>query len=92
MSNILLFINSLACGLIAIRLIFYSRNGSVHKPLISLMAYLIIVATGSVPIRAALGDYPVHDISETVLNTVLCIAVFAVRGNLAQLFYGLRSQ
>ncbi|CNG43469.1 TPA: phage holin family protein [Yersinia enterocolitica] len=92
MNTLLLIINSMSCGLIALRLMFYTSNGAVHKPLVSFIAYLIVVATGSVPIRALMGDYPVHDISETVLNTVLCIAVFAVRGNLAQLFYGLRSQ
>ncbi|PVZ84851.1 phage holin family protein [Serratia sp. S1B] len=87
----LLIINSIACGLLALRLMFYSREGSIHRPLVSIAAYLITVAAGSVPIRALTGSYPMHDISGTVINTVLCIAVFAVRGNLAQLFDGLRA-
>lgn len=92
LNHILLVINSIACGSLAIRLMLYTRCGSVHKPAISFAAYLIIVAAGSVPIRALMGSYPIHDISETVINTVLCVAVFAVRGNLATLFYGLRPQ
>lgn len=92
MNTLLLIINSTACGLIALRLMFYTRNGAEHKPLISFMAYLIVVATGSVPIRALMGDYPVHDISEAVLNTVICIAVFAAHGNVSKLFYGLGPQ
>ncbi|PVZ79521.1 phage holin family protein [Serratia sp. S1B] len=92
MDSLLLIINSTACGLLALRLVLYSRSGSAHKPFISITAYLLIVAAGSVPIRALMGDYPAHDISETVINSILCIAVFMVRGNLAQLFNGLRSK
>lgn len=88
MNNILPWINAIACGLIALRLITFSRKGGEYRPFIALVAYLIVVATASVPIRFFFGDYPIHDISETFLNVTLCVAVFAVKGNMARMFRG----
>ncbi len=88
MNNILPWVNAIACGLIALRLMTFSRKGEQHRPLIAVVAYLIVVATASVPIRFFFGDYPIHDISETFLNVTLCVAVFAVKGNIARMFRG----
>ncbi|AOY00088.1 phage holin family protein [Jeongeupia sp. USM3] len=84
---ILLTINALICAAACLRLITYRRDGARHRVLISMLAYVLIVATGTVALRTLLGLYhaPV-DPSEVVINAVLCFAVFGVRGNVAELF------
>lgn len=81
MNDLLPIINSVACGLISLRLLTFTKRGLQHRPFISFTAYLLIVTTASVPIRYFFGTYPAHDISETVLNVILCIAVFSAKGN-----------
>lgn len=83
---ILLTINALICTATCLRLITFNRDGARHRPFIAWLAYVLIVATGSVPLRMLLGLYhiPVEP-SEVAINAVLCIAIFGVRGNVAEL-------
>lgn len=82
----LLYINALICAATCLRLISYQRGGATHKPVVAWLAYVLIVATGSVAIRAVLGTYSIPvDPSEVVINAVLCVASFCARGNVAAL-------
>lgn len=82
----LLYINALLCAATCLRLIAYNRNGATHKPAIAWLAYVLIVATGSVTIRTFLGVYEIPvDPSEVVINSALCFATFCARGNVAAL-------
>jgi hypothetical protein len=87
-----MIVNGLSCGLMSARIIGYRRNGAKFSRSASLLAYLIIIASGTVAIRIAFGEYVVIDPTETLLNVTLCIAVFRARGNVSHLFYGERSQ
>ena len=89
---LLMLVNGLSCGLISARMIGYRRNGAKFSRSASLLAYLIIIASGTVAIRIVFGEYVVIDPAETLLNVTLCIAVFRARGNVSHLFYGERSQ
>ncbi|MBW2958092.1 holin [Hafnia phage yong2] len=83
---ILLHINALACGLIALRLMLFNRQGAKHKWLGAIGAYVLIVAAASVPIRIITGTYIAADISETLINIMFCGLVLRARGNFMQLF------
>ena len=89
---LLMIVNGLSCGLMCARMLGYRRNGARFSRSASLLAYLIIIASGRVAIRIAFGEYVVIDPAETLLNVTLCIAVFRARGNVSHLFYGERSQ
>ncbi|WP_029987501.1 MULTISPECIES: phage holin family protein [unclassified Serratia (in: enterobacteria)] len=89
---LLAFANGLSCGLMCTRMLTYRRNGAKFNRSASLLAYLLIIASGTVAIRIAFSEYRIIDPAETLLNLVLCMAVFRARGNVSQLFYGERSQ
>ncbi|GGY03855.1 phage holin family protein [Paludibacterium paludis] len=84
--NTVLMLDALICGAICARLILYRRRGADHRPLASAIAYLLIVAAGVIPLRALFGlPHPVS-VAQLILNAVLCLAVFSVRGNVVDLF------
>ncbi|MFQ0831240.1 phage holin family protein [Serratia fonticola] len=88
---LLAILNGVSCGFMSARMLVYRRNGAKFNRGASLLAYLLIVASGTVAIRIAFGEYKIVDPAETLLNLVLCVAVLRVRGNVAQLFYGMKS-
>lgn len=80
-NDLLLSVNALACGLMALRLIAFRRNGASYNRTASLFAYLLIIASGTVAIRILFGEYRTVDPAETLLNIALCVAMFAAKGN-----------
>ncbi|MGQ5524836.1 phage holin family protein [Chitinimonas sp. PSY-7] len=74
------------CGFIALRLLAFRRVEGQHRPRVAWMAYLLVVATGSVPLRHLLGQSVPLDVSSLVMALLLAVAVCAARGNLADLF------
>lgn len=42
-------LNSVICGVIVIVLMFYRRGDATHRPLISLLAYVMVLVYASVP-------------------------------------------
>lgn len=85
LTEALTLVNGVMCGAICARLLSYRRKGAKYKRWASLLAYLMIVATGGIAIRIALGAYRAVDFSECLLNIVLCIAVFTARGNVCDI-------
>lgn len=86
MTNDLITItNAVICALIALRLLTFQRNGAAHRYWGGILAYALIVATASVFIRVIMGEYRNTDISEIIINIVLCVAVFNAKGNIVQL-------
>nr|WP_255519149.1 phage holin family protein [Serratia sp. ASV30] len=81
----LLTINAIVCGATAFRLMAYRRNGATHRPMVTVFAWLLIVASASVTIRTLTGDYHVANWSETLINVALCIAVVRARGNVMRI-------
>lgn len=102
MTTIMLLINALLCAAICLRLILFRREGGAHRPLASLLAYLLTVSAGAMAIAILLlclvpettetTLYAVDMLiaalghAQTVLNLVLCVAILAVRGNVVDLF------
>ncbi|MFI8418121.1 phage holin family protein [Serratia sp. NPDC078756] len=84
-SEILLIVNALVCALSALRLMTFRRAGGAHRPLAAWCAYLLIIASASVPIRVLAGEYVSADWSETLINIAFCVTVWAARGNVMQL-------
>lgn len=85
MSKLDLF-TAVLCALSAIRLILFARAGSTHRPYASLLAYLLIVATGALALLILFGL--VHGTSwpQLLINAVFTAALWAVRGNVVELF------
>lgn len=50
-------LNAVICGVIVIVLMFYRRGGATHRPLISLLAYVMVLVYASVPFRFVFGLY-----------------------------------
>lgn len=95
----MLLINALLCAAICLRLILFRRGGGAHRPLASLLAYMLTVASGAAALAALLlllmpaGSTATIQLllaciyrAQAVLNLVLCVAIFAMRGNVVELF------
>jgi hypothetical protein len=80
-------LDALICAAICLRVIFFSRQGAVHRPIAGVVAYIIVIAAGAVPLRAAMGDLPEPTVPAVVLHAVLALAIFAARGNVVELFH-----
>ncbi len=94
--DLLLIANSIICSGIAMRVMFFQRNGSRHRRWGGWIAYFLIVAAASIPLRTAysyLYHFPMTaDLSEVVINAVMFAAVLKTRGNVVQIFKISRSQ
>ena len=94
--DLLLIANALICGGIALRVMFFQRNGSRHRRWGGWIAYFLIEAAASIPLRTAysyLYHFPMTaDLSEVVINAVMFAAVLKTRGNVVQIFKISRSQ
>ncbi|MHA7847131.1 phage holin family protein [Serratia sp. D1N4] len=80
-------INAVVCAVIAIRLLTFRRDGGEYVRWGAYLAYCLILATGSVTIRIAMGAYEgTTDPAELFINAVLCVMVLRAKGNVVQLF------
>ena len=60
----------------------FSRGGRTHKWYFSVLAYLLALSFFSIPIRIWIGDYPVVDRSELVVNIGFLVVMILSRGNI----------
>lgn len=86
--HVLLNANAIICAVTSLRLITFRRAMAAHNRLTSVIAYVLVVATGSVTIRVITGEYFYTDWTEVLINLLLCIAVLRVRGNVGRLLRG----
>jgi len=77
---------ALLCALIAIRLLFFRRNGAAHRPWAARLAYALIVMAGAVAIGVAFERYEWALLALNGITAILCVAIYAVRGNVVELF------
>lgn len=77
---------ALLCALIAARLLFFRRAGGVHRPWAAGLAYGLIVMSGAVAISVLFGRYDWALLAQNGITAVLCVAIYAVRGNVVELF------
>ena len=78
-------INALICGVIVLVLMFYQRDGARHRPVISLLAYFVVLVYASVPLRYLFGLYHDSHWLVVIVNLLICAAVLRARGNVASL-------
>ena len=94
--DLLLLLNAIICAGIAVRVMSFQRNGSRHRRWGAWIAYFLIVASASIPIRAAYSLWyqtpMAADLSEVIINAVMLAAVLKTRGNVVQIFKMTRSQ
>lgn len=76
---------ALICTAIAIRLATFNRNGGDYRPLPAMLAWLLTVAAGSVPLRAVLGVMPAPDPAAVLLAAVVLTALLGSRGSVMRL-------
>lgn len=84
--------NVLLCSLIVVRLSLFRKNGARHRTWASWLAYLLILAYSTVPIRYMFDHYTNTHWAAFVINAVICVAVYRSSGNVAKLFSVLRHQ
>lgn len=77
-------INGLVCAAVCLRLLTYQRNGSPHKPMISWLAYMLIVASGGEAIMSLTGAETYVSITQLAISIGMAVAVFAHRGNVSK--------
>lgn len=84
--NHLQLINAGICLLLALCLLVFRRDGATHRPLVSLLAYLLIVSAGSVAVLTLFGLVEQAQLPQLFINLVLLLALLAQRGNVAEVF------
>ncbi len=83
-------VNAVICLVIVGVLMFYQRRGSRHRPVISFMAYMAVLAYAAIPFKLIFGLYPQSSWLVVVVNVLICAAVLWCRGNVARLIDVLR--
>jgi len=81
-----IILNVVFCILIIFRIVIWRRNGKRYRPFISLLAWLLVVSCAAVIMSLLSGYYRVADWAETLINGLLCTAVYYSSGNIAHLF------
>ena len=84
-NDVLLLIDALVCAVMALQLMAFQRGSLTYRPLASLCAWVLIVASASVPIHILTGEYSTANWSETFINVALCIAVVRAQGNVMKI-------
>ena len=81
---------------IASRVVTIRRTGSQHRRWGGWLAYFLIVAAASIPVRVVYAIWlrtPMAvDLSEVIINAVMLAAVIKTRGNVVQIFKISRSK
>lgn len=78
-------INALICAVIVLVLMFYQRDGARHRPMVSMLAYFVVLVYASIPFRYLFGLYQESHWMVVIVNLLICAAVLRARGNVASL-------
>ena len=89
-SDPMVIANVTICSAIALRLMFFRKPGAHHQWWASWLAYLLVLAYGSVPFRYFFENYNHTSWASITINLVFCAAVFRSRGNVAEILAVLR--
>jgi len=81
----IVIINVALCVVIALRLMFFRKPGAQHSTAASWLAYLLILAYGSVPIKFAFNGYAGTHTVTVIINFIMIVLVLRARGNAAKL-------
>ncbi|ECE0486487.1 phage holin family protein [Salmonella enterica subsp. enterica] len=78
-------VNVIVCTLIIVRIIVFRKKDCRHKPAISLLAWSMSVSCCVVITALLSGFYRLADCAEIVINSVVCISLHIMSGNLSNL-------
>ncbi|WHU82998.1 phage holin family protein [Pantoea agglomerans pv. betae] len=84
-SDFLTVIDVAICAAIALRLMVFSKTGRTHKRGISWIAAGLILFYGNFALLWLFGQYHASGWPVVVANGLICLAVFAARGNVSRL-------
>ncbi|OQV43411.1 hypothetical protein BZ160_04635 [Pantoea vagans] len=84
-SDFLTVIDVAICAAIALRLMVFSKTGRTHKRGISWIAAGLILFYGNFALLWLFGQYHASGWPVVIANALICIAVFAARGNVARI-------
>ncbi|KHE07010.1 phage holin family protein [Citrobacter braakii] len=88
--NIPGLLNVALCTVIVLTLFFYRRKDATHKPLVSWLAWLLMLVYAVTPLRYLCG-LPLPDSWGVVLgNLLFCVLVVWARGNVSKILSLLR--
>lgn len=79
------YLNAGICAAIAIRLMLFRQRGCQHKWSYSILAYILIVATGIISIQILMHQYSHVHFWEVIINSIVCVSVFMAQGNVAKI-------
>lgn len=82
----LFLIQASLCALIAVRLLLFRRGNATYRPWAARLAYLLVVLAGAVTIGVLFGRYEWAMLAQNGITGVMCLALYAVRGNVVELF------
>ena len=83
--HMLTILYAMICAAIAIRLATFNRNGGDYRPIPAMLAWLLTVAAGSVPLRVLLGVMPAPEPAAVLLAAVVLTALIGSRGSVMRL-------
>ncbi|MFJ2997523.1 phage holin family protein [Raoultella planticola] len=88
--NIPGLLNMALCTVIVLTLFFYRRKDATHKPLVSWLAWLLMLVYGVIPLHFLAGYHPQSDWSLVMVNLLFCALVVWARGNVSKILSLLR--
>ncbi|MFV9258093.1 phage holin family protein [Citrobacter freundii] len=88
--NIPGLLNVALCTVIVLALFFYRRKDATHKPLVSWLAWLLMLAYAVAPLHFLFGQVIPVGWSIVFANLVFCVLVVWARGNVSKILSLLR--
>ncbi|NUH56536.1 phage holin family protein [Citrobacter portucalensis] len=83
-------LNVALCTVIVLALFFYRRKNATHKPLVSWLAWLLMLVYAIAPLRFLFGQVMPVGWGIVLANLVFCVLVVWARGNVSKLLSLLR--
>ncbi|MEB7099332.1 phage holin family protein [Escherichia coli] len=90
LSNVPGLLNVASCTVIVLTLFFYRRRDSRHKPLMSWLAWLLMLLYAFAPLSYLCGRPLATGWPEVFFNLLFCVLVIRARGNVTKIFPLLR--
>ncbi|HAW1833126.1 TPA: phage holin family protein [Escherichia coli] len=85
LSNLLGLLNVALCTVIVLTLFFYRRRDSRHKPLMSWLAWLLMLLYAFAPLSYLCGHFPPGNWLVVFFNLLVCVLVIRARGNVSKI-------
>lgn len=85
MGNLVSILAAVVCMAICVRLVAFRRDGQRYRFGVSVLAYLLAMATGCQSLATLFGMYPIESPFVLGILVLLCVLVYRARGNVASI-------